>query len=223
MPGPFDQGWSAVVCAASGPSFSAEQAALVTAAQARGLVRVLAVGRTGPTRLPSADAVYYADRQGWLRYVNEIRAGCPRAQLWTQDAASALEFGLRRVELERRAGLSRNFRAVNAGGNSGYQAIGLAYLFGARRIVLVGYDMQRTGGAVHHFGNHGEHRGERGERLHNTPDAAYREWAKRFVELATDLKAAGVDAVNCTTETALRCFPRADLADTLRSFECCPA
>lgn len=220
MPGIFDQAWTTIVVAASGPSFSEEQAAAIEEARYAGLVRVLAVGRTGPTRLPNADAVYYSDRQGWLRYYAEIRAACPRAQLWTQDLPSALEFGLHHIPLERRLGLSKNLRAVNAGGNSGYQAIGLAYLFGARRIVLVGYDMQRTGGAVHHFGNHGEHRGEYGERLHNTPDAAYREWVPRFAPLAADLERAGVDVVNATIETALKCFRREPLAHALESIGC---
>lgn len=222
MPGPFHQEWPAVVVAASGPSFSAEQAATIEAAQAAGRVRVLAVGYTGATRLPSCDAVYAADGIFWRNYFDDVRARCPAAQLWTQDQPSAKNYGLRRVEIERGIGLCKRLDRINNGGNSGYSAIGLAYLFGARRIVLVGFDMQRTGGRTHHFGEH-IGRGPLAGKMHNSPDAAYRSWAPRFAPLAADLTAAGVTVVNCTAETALHCFPRAELAATLGGLPCSPA
>ena len=39
-------------------------------------------------------------------------------------------------------------------GNSGAAAVSLAYMFGAARIYLLGYDCQRTGGKAHWHGDH---------------------------------------------------------------------
>lgn len=95
---------------------------------------------------------------------------------------------------------------IHHGANSGYQAIGLAWHLGAERIVLIGYDMQRTGGKSHWHGDH-----PRG--LSNA--IGVRGWARHFDPLARDLQAGGVDVINCTIETAIDCFPRADLRDVI--------
>lgn len=91
---------------------------------------------------------------------------------------------------------------VNSGGNSGYQAVNLAYGLGAERIVLLGFDMQKTGGRSHW---HGDHEGG----LPNLGRLDH--WAARFVALGADLRAAGVPVVNCTRQTAITCFPILDL------------
>lgn len=89
---------------------------------------------------------------------------------------------------------------IHTGGNSGYQAIGLAFMFGAARIVLLGYDMQRgPNGEAHH---HPDHPGD----LPNSPRERMAEWARRFVELAGDLRRHGVEVINATRRSALRCF-----------------
>jgi hypothetical protein len=93
---------------------------------------------------------------------------------------------------------------VRTGGNSGYQAIGLAILFGAARVILLGYDMQRTGDRTHW---HGDHIG-----LGNPKADRLRLWCSNFKTLALQ---APVPIINASRETALDCFPRADLHDCL--------
>lgn len=87
---------------------------------------------------------------------------------------------------------------IHTGLNSGYQAIGLAFMWGAARIVLLGYDMQRgPDGKSHH---HGDHEGG----LPNL--GTMHEWSRRMVQLAIDLSVQGVEVVNCSRRTALKCF-----------------
>lgn len=93
---------------------------------------------------------------------------------------------------------------VNYGGNSGYQAIGLAYQLGADRIALIGFDMRRTGGRSHWHGDHPAGLGNA---------CGIERWAPRFAALARDLARVGVEVINCSIETALDCFPRADIRD----------
>ena len=91
---------------------------------------------------------------------------------------------------------------LHYGNNSGYQAINLAYLLGATTILLLGYDMQKTGGKSHFFGDHPEP-------LNAGSD--YSDWARLFVGLAADLRTEGIAVTNYTRETALTCFPRGAL------------
>lgn len=86
--------------------------------------------------------------------------------------------------------------------NSGYQAINLAYQFGAAKIILIGYDMQHTGGKTHWHGDHPKGL---------TNAQGIEGWRKCFTPLAEDLAAIGVDVVNCSNETALTCFRRSTL------------
>lgn len=117
--------------------------------------------------------------------------------------------GINYIEAVDDVGLSLKQGRIHTGGNSGYQAIGLAFLWGAVRIVLLGYDMQRTNGMAHW---HGEHK-------HGLPNlgANLPEWVRRMQQLAIDFRTQGVDVVNCTRETAIRCFEQVSLAQTLIS------
>lgn len=103
-------------------------------------------------------------------------------------------------------GLNTTRGEINHGMNSGYQAINLAYHFGVSRILLIGYDMQRTGGQAHWHGDHPKGL---------TNAEGLNKWAARFPKLAEDLAKEGVEVINCSRETALRCFSRARLEDVI--------
>lgn len=91
-------------------------------------------------------------------------------------------------------------------GNSGAGAIALAHKGGAAKIVLLGYDCQRTAGKSHWHGDHPRGLGNAG---------SMPKWPKRFAEMAEAFK--DVEIVNCSRETALTCFPRGDLSAVLDS------
>lgn len=112
---------------------------------------------------------------------------------------------MHRIVGENSPGLGRD--KIHFGGNGGYQVINLAYLWGASRMVLLGYDMQRTGGASHWHGDH-----PRGL-LKSSP---YEQWIKRFGDLAADLWKEKINVVNASRETALQCFPRMPLEEALQ-------
>lgn len=163
---------------------------------------------------PHAAAVYAADYDWWiqrdagLRYVDLIRVGF-RGGRFTSDARAAKDLELRHIALERKAGLSTVEGLIRTGGivgNSGAQAINLAYLWGARRILLVGFDMCKRGDVVHWFGDHPRP-------LKNDPAFA------RFVEgmgpMAADLHAAGVEVINCCRWSALPYWPKRTLVECL--------
>jgi len=101
-------------------------------------------------------------------------------------------------------GLGRD--KLHHGSNSGYQAIGLAYLLAKEdkvhpRIILLGFDMGRTGGKNHFFGDHPK----------GFTNGQYANFVPRFSRLAEDLASEGVEVINCTRQSNLNQFPKMTL------------
>lgn len=198
-------GWAEWVVLASGPSLVKEDVAAVLRWRlSNGRRRVIVVNTTF-RMAPWADILYAADLPWWDTYHEEVEQRF-EGQCWSQTEIACRTYRLAYIRGERRPGLSRQRGVIHQGSNSGYQAIGLAYELGAQRIVLLGFDMQRTNGQTHW---HGEHPGAL-----NVP-SPYDTWIGNFVKLAEDLRAAEVEVINATRETALPCFKRAMLEEAL--------
>lgn len=119
----------------------------------------------------------------------------------TQDERVIEEFpDVVRVASENKPGLSLDPNLIHQGQNGGYQAINLAVHFGAKRIILIGYDMKGK-----HW--HPDHKG-------NNP-GNFAQWIKNFSTMIPQLKELGVEVINCTRDTALECFSVRRLEDVL--------
>lgn len=150
--------------------------------------------------------LYACDWYWWKEYGAEA-ARVVAGEHWTCSTKARDEFRKLWIQGDQaNRGLSKHEDRITTGMNSGYQAIGLAHLWGARRIVLLGFDFQRTGGKAHWHADHPRGMSNGG----NFPV-----WATQMAQLADDLKATGVDVVNCSRATALKCFPRTSLAAAL--------
>lgn len=90
--------------------------------------------------------------------------------------------------------------------NSGAQAINLAFLKGAGRIILLGYDMQNTGGKSHWFGDHPK----------ELTNCNYATYTPRFNKLSADLEKEGVEVINCSRVTGLTQFKRSTIDEVYR-------
>jgi hypothetical protein len=209
--------WRRTVVCGTGPSFSADQAASISAVQRGGLCKVIVVNDAWE-RVPTADTLYAADAAWWKarrtaqgpRNFDRVRMAGFRGELLTQARRTADELSLAYIRGYDDPGLTKRPDCINNGKNGSYQAINIAYLRGAKHIILVGVDMQRTGGAQHFFGDHPP------GLVNSIPFA---ECLPRFALLAAECEAAGVCVVNGSAETALRCFRRARLTDALIEWE----
>lgn len=103
-------------------------------------------------------------------------------------------------------GLSMDPEALVTGRNSGFQALNLAVLAGATRIMLIGFDGKPAADGRDHF--HGGH-------PRPTPSAAYPFYRQAMSAAENALAAAGVEVVNCTPGSAIDSFRRATLEDAL--------
>ena len=92
---------------------------------------------------------------------------------------------------------------VSGGGNSGHEAVSLAYHLGAAEIVLVGFDMIAGDDGRQHY--HGDHK-----QLTNPGPNLYKQWVRNMHELAASIEARGVPVMNATARSALT-LPRYDL------------
>src|SRR6185369_2408705 len=110
--------------------------------------------------------------------------------------------------------LSSDPRIVHHGHGSGYTMLNLAYLMGAARIVLLGYDCKyapdydgrssKVGSSPRHYF------GEYPSALQHWPSFSVKDGVHvEMVELYRSVAEQGaVDIVNCTPGSAIDCFPR---------------
>jgi hypothetical protein len=93
--------------------------------------------------------------------------------------------------------------SLHTGFNSGYQAMNIAVLAGAARIVLVGYDAKPgPDGRKHFFGDHPD-----------KTSAPYAHMLIAFKEVAPWLKDRGIEVLNASPDSALTMFERVQLQD----------
>lgn len=160
-----------------------------------------------------ADLIYAADGEWWEAYAKEHRwpidgrmypgAAEVGAECWTATASAAEAYGLRLASIENGNGVSLEPGVLRHGGNGGHQAVNLAVQRGARRVLLLGFDMKPArDGRRHWFGDHP------GAMNKASP---YGQWARNFDALPPALAALGIEVINCSRETAITAFPRAPL------------
>lgn len=130
-------------------------------------------------------------------------------ELWTSSHEVGRIFKINRIRGEGGGGLSKRPGTIRLGGNSGFQAVGLALHFGAAKVVLLGYDMQSDKGRLHW---HPDHKGIPGHFLGNPVPEKMKEWCQHFAELARQTT---VPIVNATRRTALKCFSQVSLDEGL--------
>lgn len=185
------------MCIASGPSLTPEDVNAV-----RGQARVIVVN-TSYQLAPWADALYACDARWW-----KWHKGAPDfpGLKFTVSADSARYCpGVRVIGRGPYEGLSTDPGKLNLGSNSGYQALNLAVLLGAQRILLLGYDMQLGQGGRQHW--HPDH-----PMRQRSP---YGQFQRMYPTLVEPLRAAGVEVINCSRQTALKCFPRMPIDQAL--------
>ena len=95
---------------------------------------------------------------------------------------------------------------IAGGGNGANQAIQCGVKAGGKRVILLGVDMKSgEGDKPHWFGEH-----EDGVRSDYVNDMM-----PYFETLIEPLKERGVEIINCSPNSALDCFPKAKLTETL--------
>jgi hypothetical protein len=209
--------WSAAtaVLIGGGPSLTVEQVEQVRAARDSASlnqnVRVIAVNDA--YRLaPFADVCYFADSE-WWGWHKDRPAFQSFAGHKCSIADSAAKIADQAVHILRNAGsrgISTDPGAVCTGHNSGYQALNIAILAGAKTIILLGFDAREPTGKTHWFGDH--------PKIEQV--AAYAKFRKAFSAGENAIKAAGVRVINCSPGSAINSFEKLPLEAALMETVC---
>jgi hypothetical protein len=104
-------------------------------------------------------------------------------------------------------GLSLEPEYLVTGSHSGYQALNLAVLAGAKTVILLGFDAREpdTGKPSHWFGDHPV----------KEAVEAFAKYRSAFSRAAGEIKKAGVTVLNATPGSAITTFPKVSLEDAL--------
>jgi hypothetical protein len=196
------KGRTAVVMA-SGPSLNAEQVECVHQARSKDQCRVMTINTTFRVA-PWADVAYGGDTLWWSKHAAEARKVF-KGELWTQDNVAAARYQLKRVRGTPRDGLGTC--EIHQNGNSGMQGVNLAYLWGATRILLLGFDMKEgPNGEKHHHPDHPKPLIQK---------QLFREWIHKAEKVAKGLSEHHTQVVNCTPGSAMRWFPMSTIEKEL--------
>lgn len=177
--------WRDVVVIGSGPSLTAQDC--------------LAVEQSGITTIAVNHAwkmarfchvMYAGDLTWWRHYGEEVDIDVPKYTL-SQNAAHVF-------------GITQHKSKLGPGYNSGLLAIEMAIHFGAKKVLLLGFDCSVKNG-THFHGNHTKTQNPNRDRCEK--------WKGYFLRLAE--KHTDIEIINCSRETELQCFPRQSLGDAL--------
>lgn len=102
--------------------------------------------------------------------------------------------------------LSTNPKFIECGRNSGFGALNLAFLMGAKEIYLFGYDYQPDS----------YYCPERYTHKKPESQAHWPTWAKLYDPIAYQFKAAGVAVFNASPTSTITAFPKITLAEAMQ-------
>jgi len=153
------------------------------------------------------DVMFYGDcrwlgghADGLKRFSGLKMTTCPN-----HDSNLGRSIGIKVLAKRRQHGIHSQPDAVNWNLSSGACAINVAVHLGAKRIILLGYDMRRVDGRNNWHPDH----------ITTKDHNPYARFLTPFPIIAADLRRLGVECVNATPGSALTVFPIVDPEEVL--------
>jgi len=152
-----------------------------------------------------ADVLYWTDVRFYTWYKNEIDNY--KGLKFALKASGQYTNDIKVLKKGKTYGLETDTQTLAHGNNSGYAAINLAYHLGARRIVLLGFDMM-SNGKDSHFHD--------GYPTRAPDDKMYQDkFIPGFDQLKTELNSSGVTVMNASPYSKLTIFPKITIEQAL--------
>lgn len=193
---PSDGRLRTVVCIASGPSLTPADVERVRIWREKAgptEERQVFVANTTFRLAPWADAMFAMDRQWWQMYHAEVN-----------EKFQGLRYSSNPIPVNWHVK-----RLVGGGfkpfGNSGAASIAMAVQFGFKKVIMLGFDCQHTGGKTHWHGSHPKGLGDAG---------SVNRWPEKFKELKLWIHGRA-EVINASRVTALDMFPRQPLEEVI--------
>lgn len=159
--------------------------------------------------VPNALVLYWNDRKWYKWNRDDLGRHTGKYKVTRRNPSTYQGTSIRVLDFRPKSDWSEDPQSV-AGVDSGLAALNLAYLMGARRIFLVGFDMQQTGGRNNWHG------------FHQRDDTTTARYTHTFIpgwqKAARELRRKGSPVVyNCGPVSALDCFERMDLSQAIEA------
>lgn len=207
-----------IIVAGTGPSINKNTIKTVNNARKTGKARVFGSNRA--YQIFDVDLLHGCNKEFWDYWYEHdpALAGSPFLKYTTRPELKGVYKGLEYIKEVWIDGLSRDPSCIAAHHGTGPQAVNLAYLFGAKRILLIGWDMRFPGKV--------DNRTYKQPRRYLGEDALTKNhWPRTGADGALDglineMKTIkpedyGIEIINCTPGSAMRCFPMMDLTEAL--------
>jgi len=151
-------------------------------------------------KAPWADHLHCCDKQFIKWHIDNpvfSLINMTRTTLSNELEQPMIDLGFKILRISQSHGLCMGGDGVSTGSNSGYQAVNIAALYGAKDIFLLGYDHKPSNdGRTHWFGNHPS----------PTESSVFDGFLAHWGTLPSELDKHGIRVVNCSPDTALTMF-----------------
>lgn len=160
----------------------------------------------------NVDVVHGCNYQFWDTYWNDIKR--LRCIKWTTRPESAKKYGINYIPEKWEPGLSKDKSYICAHHGTGPQMVNIAYHYGCKKIILIGWDMIFRGKIDNR--NYTEQRRflpEDSITQHHWPRTGPNGELQGLIdEMATIIPADyGIDIVNCSPGSAMDCFRKSTI------------
>lgn len=191
--------WKTVLILGSGPSLSKS---ILYLSLLKDDVKVIAINDTYKL-YPNADILYACDDKWWKHHQGVMGFKGEKFSCFENRKVKDLilkEYNVQIVDGTDSKGFGKD--KIHYGKNSGFQAVNLAILLGAEKIILLGFDMKLDRGKSHFFGEH----------PFGFAVSPYHSFIEIFNK-AIDTVPEGVKIYNATEDSALKCFETINIQD----------
>jgi len=203
----------------TGPSITDAQLDMVEAARASDACRVFGVNNV-VMAAPYLDVHMACNIEWWDHYHNHAALKASHADKWTWDKPTADRYGINHIPGRWGDSFSTDPAYIHYGHASGFQILNLAYHYGIREMILIGYDMRYLPGYDRDKRTAGEGRhyfGEYPKKLLHWPKVGPNGEFTGLLRVfrTIDRDALRLRIINCTPGSALNFFETAELGSVL--------
>ena len=153
--------------------------------------------------IPWAQVLYFSDYRFYLWNKDDIENF--KGKVFT-IATKAIHPNITILKSSGRHGIDLREGYIKDGGNSGFAALGLAHKLGAKRIILLGYDMSAASNGKTHF--HDGYKIEQAKTI-------YKGFKEPFERIAEEYKKLNILIYNTNINSELNCFPKLPIENFL--------
>lgn len=161
------------------------------------------------------ELLYGCNLAFWEHYWDTLEAH--PAEKWTTNKEASERFHINWIAEKNAMGLSTDPDVIHHGHGSGYSLVSMAHRNGAKRIILLGYDLKYApdyDGKSQHIGSTPRHYfGEYPHSMQHWPSVQVQQGVHvELLNLYRSIAEQGlVEVINCTPDSAIDCFPQRDI------------